>query len=152
MIDKLLGRLHRLVWRFGVEREPRRRRSPERIDDVLAQHAITSRAASLRAGRLPFLLRVPVSSVANSKFQNGRDCRRAPLHFSIRLSGKLPPAKRGDPAGPPLHVERENAGDAETRGDRVGKSFRSFPRPNPFSRTPLATSPAEIGVSPQARE
>src|SRR5262249_2612629 len=51
MIDKLLGRLRWLVWCFGVEREPRRRRSPERVDDVLTQHAITSRAPLLHAGK-----------------------------------------------------------------------------------------------------
>src|SRR5436309_10531081 len=64
---------------------------------------------SRRAGKWAFLLRARTSSVADSKFQNGRDCLRERLHFSIQASGKGRPAIRDDPDGPRLHVEPESA-------------------------------------------
>src|SRR6516225_2776626 len=139
MVNKILRRLRGLLWCFWINGEPGRRRGPQRINELLAQHTLTIQSPSLRAGRWPFPLRVLVSTVANSKFQNARDCPRARLHFSIQLSGKVRPAERGDPVGPRLHVERENAADAGTRGDRVRKPSHSFRRPSPFLRTLSAT-------------
>src|SRR4051812_25262573 len=124
----MIGKVLHWLWSFfrghRFIREPRRRRVPEWIDGMLMQHTSTIQFPSRRAGKWAFLLRALASSVADSKFQNARDCLQEQLHFSIQAFGKDRLAIRDDPGGPHLHVEPENAAVGEKRVDRARKLCR----------------------------
>src|SRR5205814_7186217 len=103
---------------------------PRYIENVLTLHSLTTQFLSPRAGKWPFPLRAPFSTVANSKSQSARGCPPGRPRLSIRAFDKVLPAKPGCLAGPQLRVERAHAHAAGKRDDHAQKRSGLFPPPN----------------------